>query len=375
MYRNYDIEIMTPLEKYQADLLHEDFHADLAQENAVRQTQELFDTLLAAGNSNETGFFEKIRQRFQKDESNFIKGLYFWGGVGRGKTYLIDSFYDSLPFKEKQRIHFHRFMQMVHAQLRSLKDVTDPLQIVADNIASETEVLCFDEFHVSDITDAMLLGGLLKALFERGVVLVTTSNEAPDYLYWDGLQRERFLPVIDLIKKYTNVVNVDSGIDYRLRFLDKAEIYHSPLDDNAMQMLVNNFDHIAPNEVTQGVPIEIEGRVIQTIRHADGVVWFDFNAICDGPRGPADYIEIARLFQTVVISDIPLMDESMNDKAKRFMTLIDEFYDRHVKLIATAAAAPSELYTGKRLAKSFLRTISRLEEMHTHDYLAKQHIS
>jgi len=364
---------MTPLEKYQADLMREDFHADVAQESAVRHTQYLFDGLLAEGNT-ENSFFEKIRQKFQKDKSNFIKGLYFWGGVGRGKTYIIDSFYDSLPFKEKQRIHFHRFMQMVHAQLRDLNDVEDPLQIVADNIASETEVLCFDEFHVSDITDAMLLGGLLKGLLERGVVLVTTSNEAPDQLYWDGLQRERFLPVIDLIKKYTTVVNVDSGIDYRLRFLDKAEIYHSPLDDKAMEMLGINFNHIAPNEVTEGLAIEIEGRVIQTIHHADGVVWFDFDAICDGPRGPADYIEIARLFQTVLISHIPVMDEVTNDKAKRFMTLIDEFYDRNVKLIVTAAAGPSGLYTGKRLAKPFLRTISRLEEMHTHDYLAKQHL-
>ena len=353
--------------------MREDFHADIAQESAVCHTQYLFDGLLAEGNT-ENSFFEKIRQKFQKDKSNFIKGLYFWGGVGRGKTYIIDSFYDSLPFKEKQRIHFHRFMQMVHAQLRDLNDVEDPLQIVADNIASETEVLCFDEFHVSDITDAMLLGGLLKGLLERGVVLVTTSNEAPDQLYWDGLQRERFLPVIDLIKKYTTVVNVDSGIDYRLRFLDKAEIYHSPLDDKAMEMLGINFNHIAPNEVTEGLAIEIEGRVIQTIHHADGVVWFDFDAICDGPRGPADYIEIARLFQTVLISDIPVMDEVTNDKAKRFMTLIDEFYDRNVKVIVTAAAGPSGLYTGKRLAKPFLRTISRLEEMHTHDYLAKQHL-
>jgi cell division protein ZapE len=205
-------------------------------------------------------------------------------------------------------------------------------------------------------------------------VLVTTSNEAPDQLYSDGLQRERFLPVIDLIKKYTDVVNIDSGVDYRLRFLDKAEIYHSPLDDKAMEMLGFNFNYIAPNEVTEGLPIEIEGRMIQTICHADGVVWFDFDAICDGPRGPADYIEIARLFQTVLISDIPVMDELTNDKARRFMTLIDEFYDHNVKLIVTAAENPSELYTGKRLAKPFLRTISRLEEMHTHDYLAKQHI-
>jgi len=364
---------MTPLEKYQADLLSEDFYADAAQENAVRRTQYLFNELLADGNTDNS-FFEKIRQKFQKDKSNFIKGLYFWGGVGRGKTYLIDSFYDSLPFKEKQRIHFHRFMQMVHGQLRKLKDVEDPLQIVADNIASETEVLCFDEFHVSDIADAMLLGGLLKGLFERGVVLVTTSNEAPDQLYWGGLQRERFLPVIELIKKYTEVVNVDSGVDYRLRFLDKAEIYHAPLDEKAMEMLAINFNHIAPNELTEGLPIEIEGRMIQTIFHADGVVWFDFDALCDGPRGSADYIEIARLFQTVLISDIPVMDELTNDKAKRFMTLVDEFYDRNVKLIVTAAKKPSGLYTGKRLAKPFLRTISRLEEMHTHDYLAKRHI-
>jgi cell division protein ZapE len=365
---------MTPLQRYQADLLREDFHADAAQENAVRCTQHLFEKLLADGNNGDS-FFEKIRQKFQKDKANFTKGLYFWGGVGRGKTYLIDSFYDSLPIKEKQRIHFHRFMQMVHKQLGNLKEVTDPLQVVADNIASETEVLCFDEFHVSDITDAMLLGGLLKALFERGVVLVTTSNEAPDQLYWDGLQRERFLPVIDLIKKYTEVVNVDSGVDYRLSYLDKAEIYHSPSDDKAIEMLEIYFDHIAPSEATQAMPVEIEGRTIETIRLADGVVWFDFDAICDGPRGPADYIEIARLFQTVLISEIPAMDEMTNDKAKRFMTLVDEFYDRNVKLIVTAEEQPSKLYTGKRLAKPFLRTISRLEEMHTHDYLAKQHLS
>lgn len=364
---------MTPLERYQADLLREDFHADTAQENAVRLTQRLFDALLTDGN-NGNSFLEKIRQNFQKDKTNFIKGLYFWGGVGRGKTYIIDSFYDSLPFKEKQRIHFHRFMQMVHAQLGNLKGVSDPLQIVADNIASETEVLCFDEFHVSDITDAMLLGGLLKALFERGVILVTTSNEAPDQLYWDGLQRQRFLPVIDLIKKYTEVVNMDSGIDYRLSYLDKAEIYHSPIDDKATARLEIYFNHIAPSEVMQDVPIEIEGRMIQTIRLADGVVWFDFDAICDGPRGPADYIEIARLFQSVLISELPVMDEMTNDKAKRFMILVDEFYDRNVKLIVTAEEEPSKLYTGKRLAKPFLRTISRLEEMHTHDYLAKQHL-
>ncbi len=365
---------MTPLQKYQADLLREDFHADAAQETAVQWTQRLFDKLLAERTDGD-GFFEKIRQKFQKDKTNFTRGLYFWGGVGRGKTYLIDSFYESLPFKEKQRIHFHRFMQMMHRRLRELKKVSDPLQVVADNIASETTVLCFDEFHVSDVTDAMLLGGLLKALFERGVVLVATSNEAPDELYRDGLQRERFLPVIDLIKQYTEVVNVDSGVDYRLSYLDKAEIYHSPSDDEAMEMLEIYFDHIAPSETTQGMPIEIEGRTIETVRLADGVVWFDFDAVCDGPRGPADYMEIARSFQTVLISGIPVMDEMANDKAKRFINLVDEFYDRHVKLIVTAEERPSKLYIGKRLSKPFLRTISRLEQMHTRDYLARRHIS
>ena len=364
---------MTPLEKYQADLLREDFHLDKAQENAVRHTQKLFDELLFYDDIK-NNFFKKIRQKFAKDKSNIIKGLYFWGGVGRGKTYLLDSFFDSLPFKEKQRVHFYRFMQMVHTQLKNLHNISDPLKIVADNIASKTKVLCFDEFHVPDITDAMLLSGLLKGLFERGVVLVTSSNEAPDQLYWDGLQREQFLPAIHLIKKYTEVVNVDSGIDYRLQFLDKTEIYHSPLDDKARQMLKTNFNHIAGNEVTNGLSIKIVGRMIQTVCYADGVVWFNFDAVCDEPRGSEDYIEIAKLFQTVLISDIPVMDELTNDKARRFMTLINEFYDRNVKLIASAAEKPCKLYTGKRLAKPFLRTISRLEEMHTRTYLAKQHI-
>lgn len=365
--------MMTPLENYQADLLCEDFYTDKAQENAVWETQELFEVLLLH-NDTKNNFFEKIKQKFQKNQASFIKGLYFWGGVGRGKTYLINSFYDSLPFEQKQRIHFHRFMQLVHAQLRELNNIEDPLQTVAKNIASKTKILCLDEFHVSDITDAMLLGGLLKGLFEQDVVLVTSSNEAPDQLYWDGLQRERFLPVIDLIKKYTTVVNVDSGVDYRLRFLNKTETYHSPLDNKAIEMLTINFNHIAPNASTQGSTITIEGRIIQTIRQAGGVIWFDFNAICDGPRGTADYIEIAKLFQTVLLSDIPVMDEMADDKVKRFITLTDEFYDRNVKLIVTAAAEPAKLYTGKRLAKLFLRTISRLEEMRTHEYLTKQHI-
>ncbi len=367
---------MTPWERYQADLLRADFSEDPAQCIAVQHTQALYDALLSTP-KHENGLITIIKNSLgnKPKPKPMVKGLYFWGGVGRGKTWIVDTFFDCLPFEEKQRIHFHRFMQMVHHELKQLKNRENPLCLIADKITADTRVLCFDEFHVTDITDAMLLGGLLGALFERGLTLVATSNEAPDQLYRDGLQRDRFLPAIDLIKTCTYVVNVDSGVDYRLRFLDKAEIYHSPLDTAAERMLHENFTHIVPNEGIDNVVLEIEGRPIKTVRCGDGVVWFSFNEICDGPRGPADYIEISRQFQTVLIADVPVMEEADNDRAKRFMTLVDEFYDRNVKLILTAAADPEHLYAGKCLAEPFRRTISRLNEMQTHDYLAKQHLS
>jgi len=265
-------------------------------------------------------------------------------------------------------------MQMIHHELKQIRERENPLWLIADKIASDTRVVCFDELHVTDITDAMLLGGLLKALFERGVVLVATSNEAPDQLYHDGLQRERFLPAIESIKEYTHVVQIDSGIDYRLRFLEQAEIYHCPLDQRAECMLHDNFTHIAPNAGRDQVVLDIEGRTIHTVCCADGVVWFDFAHLCDGPRGPADYIEIARQYQTVLLANIPLLGEGDNDRAKRFMTLVDEFYDRNVKMIITAAAEPGELYRGTRHALEFQRTASRLMEMRTCDYLAKPHL-
>ncbi|MFQ5660173.1 MAG: cell division protein ZapE, partial [Gammaproteobacteria bacterium] len=304
-----------------------------------------------------------------------VKGLYLWGGVGRGKTCIVDAFFECLPLSRKKRIHFHRFMQKVHHELKQLHNDRDPLQIVADIFAKKATVICFDEFHVSDITDAMLLGGLLKALFERGVTLVATSNEHPDQLYSDGLQRKRFLPAIELIKAHTQVVEVESGIDYRLRYLDKAEIYHQPLNGHAERMLRLNFDHMAPDQGKVNGTIEIEGRKIRTVRCADGVVWFDFMAICDGPRGAADYIEIGCQFQTVLIANVPRMDDQHHDRTKRFMTLVDEFYDRNVKLFLSAADSPDNLYLGKRFAKQFKRTSSRLVEMQSHDYLGRQHLS
>lgn len=365
--------MQTPLDKYTSDLSQEGFTADPAQKIAVMHMQKLFEKLIEQP-QKQPGLFARIKSALGKTDKDKIKGLYFWGGVGRGKTYLVDSFYECLPFENKLRLHFHRFMQNVHKELKSLGNVESPLKIIAQRISEQTRIVCFDEFHVSDITDAMLLGGLFEALFERGVVLVTTSNQHPDQLYQGGLQRERFLPAIDLIKQNTEVVNVDSGTDYRLQFLDHAEIYHSPLDDNAHAMLENDFEHISPDEGTKGELLEIEGRTIETVRCGDGVVWFDFKALCDGPRGAADYIEIARQYQTVLLANIPVMDDFMNDLAKRFITLVDEFYDRNVKLIITAEANPDGLYTGKRLADAFKRTVSRLEEMRTHDYLARQHI-
>ena len=365
---------MTPMEKYRHDLKQEGFNADPAQANAVQHTQRLYEDLLVAA-QYEPGLITRIKKTLGSGEKSFIKGLYFWGGVGRGKTYLVDAFFQSLPFEEKKRIHFHRFMQFVHHQLKKHKKVQNPLDIIAAEFSEDTYVLCFDEFHVTDITDAMLLAGLLKSLFERGVVLVATSNEAPDELYSGGLQRARFLPAIDLIKEYTEVVNVDSGTDYRLRYLDRAEIYHHPLDERAQSQLRENFQRLAPDEGIAGCEITIEGRTIPSVYCADGVIWFDFRALCDGPRGPADYIEIARQYQTVLLANCPVMTEQDNDRAKRFMTMIDEFYDRNVKLIITAADAPEKIYQGKRHAKGFQRTISRLQEMQTHDYLAKQHLS
>lgn len=365
--------MQTPLDKYKTDLGMEGFNADPAQKIAVMYLQKLYDDLCGIPNK-EKGLLNRIRSLLGLSTEQQHKGLYFWGGVGRGKTYLVDCFYDCLPVEKKTRIHFHRFMQNVHKELKSLGNIESPLKIVADRIAEKTRVLCFDEFHVADITDAMLLAGLLDALFERGVVLVTSSNQHPDQLYQGGLQRERFLPAIELLKEFTNIVNVDSGIDYRFQFLDQAEIYHSPLDDRANAMLEDDFIHVCPDVGTEGEVLEIEGRPIQTVRCGDGVVWFDFMAICDGPRGAADYIEIARQYQTVLLANIPVLDDYANDIAKRFITLVDEFYDRNVKLIITAAADPNALYTGTRLHEPFKRTISRLEEMRTNDYLAKQHL-
>jgi len=302
------------------------------------------------------------------------RGVYLWGSVGRGKTFVMDVFFEALPFEDKVRYHFHRLMYHVHNRLKTLSGEKDPLDIVASEIADQARVICFDEFFVSEIGDAMILGKLLQGLFRRGVCLVATSNIPPTELYKDGLQRSQFVPAINLLQKHTHEIHVDGAQDYRLRVLEQAEIWHAPLDVAAERNLDSYFAAIAPEEGSIGQTIEILGREIPTRRRADGIAWFAYEALCDGPRSQDDYIEIARAFQTVLLSDVPVMDAAKENQARRFIALVDEFYERRVKLITSAERPIADIYRGKRLTLEFQRTISRLLEMQSHAYLAAPHI-
>jgi len=304
-----------------------------------------------------------------------VRGLYLYGSVGRGKTFLVDLFFESLPFEAKLRRHFHRFMQEVHAELNRLKGHEDPLVAVAAHFAAEARVFCLDEFFVTDIGDAMILGNLLKHLFARGVTLVTTSNIVPNELYRNGLQRERFLPAIELLEKNCEIVSLDAQQDYRLRALTRAGVYFSPLGDAAEQAMADCFERVAPEPPLAATAIEINGRDIPLKRASDGAIWFEFAALCQGPRAVADYIEIGKSFHTVLVSNVPqFVDFSASeDAARRFVNLVDEFYDRGVNLVLSAAAEITELYRGKRLKFEFARTESRLIEMQSREYLACGH--
>lgn len=363
--------MMTPLQHYHTDLKRKNFIYDAAQEHAIKCIQAVYDDLVTVQRPVRT---LRLRDKFFRPKKVLVEGLYLWGQVGRGKTYLIDKFYDCLPFPQKTRLHYHRFMQQIHQELRSLRDMQNPLSIIAQRFAKHNAILCLDEFFVSDITDAMLLGGLLDALFKEGVTLVATSNVPPDELYKGGLQRERFIPAINLIKKLTRVINVDGGTDYRLRTLERAEIYHHPLDEAAEKSLSRSFNRIAPNESVAGEMLEINGRKIPTIQCADGVIWLDFRVLCNIPRAVSDYIEIAKSFNTVLLSNVFVMHDAQDDMALRLINLVDEFYDRNVKLIISAEAPPTKLYDGKRLAFQFQRTVSRLQEMQSHEYLERPHL-
>ena len=363
---------MTPLERYQQELTRPDFSVDSVQAAAVSRLDAIYAGLLAF-NAPERRFLKRWRRAAAPRTP--LRGLYLWGAVGRGKTFMVDIFFDCLPEGIARRVHFHSFMRSVHRELKGIRGVQNPLDRVVAGWAEELRMLCLDEFHVVDITDAMLLSQLLSAMFERGISLVTTSNEAPDALYQGGLQRERFLPAIALLKAHLEVFELSSMVDYRLRTLTQAATYYHPQSRETEQALARQFAALAHGALQSSEPITIEGRAIPVRMQAEGVVWFDFDALCGGPRAVADYIEIACCFHTVVVSGIPLFSDDQNDAARRFVNLVDEFYDSGVNLLVSAAAGPTSLYRGSRLNQPFQRTISRLIEMQSEEYLAKPHVS
>jgi cell division protein ZapE len=352
---------------YERECARLGYQRDPVQERVVALLDELRERLIAA---QPKGLFKGWLSR---KEHQLQKGLYLWGGVGRGKTWLMDLFHHSLPFKERERSHFHRFMQSVHDELKKHPDRTDPMELVAEKIARKTRVICFDEFFVSDIADAMLLGNLFRGLFARGVTLVATSNVPPDDLYKDGLQRARFLPAIQLLKENTQVVHVDSDTDYRLRLLERATTWFDAHDPKTATALVELFESMAGEPGAVDATLTLNHRRLHAKRHAGDVIWFTFKELCDGPRGQADYIEIARCYHTVFVSDVPVLGVEAENQARRFITMVDEFYDRAVKLIVSAERPVIELYRGSKLAFEFERTQSRLIEMQSQEYLARPH--
>ena len=363
---------MTPLERYRAESARPDFVADPDQLAAVKRLDALYHTLIATA-QKDAGPLRWLRSRLG-GASPAPRGLYLWGGVGRGKTFVVDTFCASLPETLRVRVHFHSFMRDVHARLRQLRGAQDPLRQIAEGWSRDMRLLCLDEFHVVDITDAMLLGQLLSALFARGVTLVTTSNEAPDDLYRGGLQRERFLPAIALLKQHLEVVEFGGGVDYRWRALTRAATYYTPADAASDAALTECWHGLTRSAPLPAPPLLVEGREIPLRAHADGAVWFEFADLCEGPRGTLDYIEIACCHHTVLLSGVPVFGEESADAARRFINLVDEFYDRGVNLLLSAAAAPDQLYRGSRLAAAFRRTASRLVEMQSQEYLAKPHL-
>lgn len=369
--------MVTPKLRYLQDLQREDFAQDPAQKAAIDLLEDLHQRLVYSNSTVKSLSLTAVIRRFFGPSKQPEQGLYLWGGVGRGKTYLMDSFYETLPVECKMRVHFHRFMRRVHSDLREFKGHANPLQKVAKKIADEACVICFDEFFVSDITDAMLLGNLLQGLFQHGVCLVTTSNIPPDQLYPNGLQRQRFLPAISLLKNHCRVVNVDGGVDHRLRKLEKTELYYFPLNkqsDSALKVIFENL-RTTDTLLSESTQLLIGGRVIPVERLAGNSVWFDFSGICEGPRSQNDYIDIAIEFHTVFISGIPELGSANDDAARRFINLVDEFYDHNVKLIVSAAQPIQSLYAGGNLAFEFERTKSRLLEMQSSQYLARPHKS
>lgn len=363
---------LSPSARYQEGVAAHRWTSDPAQ-LAVLPEFDRMHAALCAPEENNGGLFGRLKSLLGGEHRHAVSGLYLWGSVGRGKTFLMDLFAASLPHGVVLRRHFHRFMGEVHERLRELGERQDPLVEVAIGIAARCRVLCLDEFLVNDIGDAMILSNLLEALFARGVALVTTSNTAPGSLYKEGLQRARFLPAIASIQRHCHVVEMISAHDWRLRALTHAPVYHTPPGPEAERELSRIFSTQAQGETHDGGEIIINDRPVPVRKRASNILWFDFAALCDGPRAVADYIALAKTAPAIIISNVPQFTIYSEDPAKRFVQLVDEFYDRHVKLILSAAAPITELYDGERLRVEFGRTESRLIEMQSEEYLALPH--
>ncbi len=361
---------MTPSERHRSDLARAGFHHDAAQQRAIDKLQSLYDQLACP--VADTSLWSKLFS----GKTSPLQGLYLWGGPGRGKTYLMDCFYESLPETIGRRVHFHRYMLEVHEALDGLVRTTDPLDVVAGQQADQCRVLCLDEFHVTDVADAMLLAGLLTGLFRRGVALVATSNIAPDDLYPDGLQRQRFLPAIDQLKTHCEIFELDAGTDFRLEHLQHGSMYQIIDAQQAGEWLQGRLGDLVPLSGTRGpVNVHLAGRPVAVRALAGDVIWMEFSELCEQPHSARDYLELAREFHTVLLEAVPSMSEEQDEAARRFIHLVDALYDHNVTLIMTAEVSPEQLYTGHRLRAVFARTTSRLIEMSGQAYLVKQHRS
>lgn len=373
------MQSLSPTSRYLQALNEGSHQPDDVQRKAVERLDAIYQSLIAQPDKPAAGGGLKatLGKWLGKREAATaapVRGLYMWGGVGRGKTWLMDLFYQSLPGTRKQRLHFHRFMLRVHEELAELQGQSDPLEMVADRFKRETDVLCFDEFFVSDITDAMLLGGLMKALFARGITLVATSNIPPDELYRNGLQRARFLPAIDAIKAHCEIMNVDAGIDYRLRTLTQAHLWLSPLNEETSRQMDKLWQVLAGVARGEHTMLEINHRPLATMGAENQTLAVSFATLCVDARSQHDYIALSRLFHTVMLFDVPVMTPLMESEARRFIALVDEFYERHVKLVVSAQEPLYSIYQGERLKFEFQRCLSRLQEMQSEEYLRRQHM-
>lgn len=368
---------LSPASRYQQALTEGSYQPDDVQREAIMRLDAVWQALSnpMPATTASTGFFSKLfGKRSSSQNQEPVRGLYMWGGVGRGKTWLMDMFFQSLPGRRKLRLHFHRFMLRVHEELAELQGQTDPLELIADRFKEETDLLCFDEFFVSDITDAMLLGSLMQALFARGITLVATSNIPPDELYRNGLQRARFIPAIDAIKRHCEVMNVDAGIDYRLRTLTQAHLWLSPLNSETAQQMDKLYCALAGSARAGEPVLEINHRPLPTLGVANQTLAVDFTTLCVDARSQHDYIALSRLFHTVMLFNVPVMGTRNENEARRFIALVDEFYERHVKLVVSAHVPLFDIYQGERLRFEFQRCLSRLQEMQSEEYLRLPHM-